>query len=54
MTFVIFIAFVWSLGVCVHFVREAWLIARSGCEEIPECRRWWCPDGLRNRFRAKE
>jgi hypothetical protein len=43
----------WSLLVAVHFLWEAWLIARSDFKDIPECRRWWCPHGIRNRWKSR-
>jgi hypothetical protein len=46
----LFLAMVYSLAICVHFLWEAWLIVRSDFGEIPVCRRWWCPDGIRNRL----
>jgi hypothetical protein len=56
-------AMIYSLILCVHFLWEAWLIAKKfgqatqgkmpldSEEIIPECRHWWCPHGLLNRFR---
>lgn len=43
---------VYLVGLMLHFLWEAWLIIKNGFDLLPECRRWWCPDGFRNRRRA--
>ena len=40
--------FAWMLGICVHLLWEAWIIATRGFDALPECRRWWCPHGFLN------
>ena len=46
-------ALIYSVAICAHFLWEAWIIVKSDLKEIPECRHWWCPHGLMNRFREK-
>ena len=45
--------FVWLIGVCVHFLWEAWIIGSRGFEALPECFHWWCPHGFLNRMRKQ-
>jgi len=42
---------VWTLMLAGHWLREAWIIFTRGFHVLPVCRRWWCPEGIRNRWR---
>jgi hypothetical protein len=43
---------IWSLAIVVHFLWEAWIIAARGIDALDQCRRWWCPHGMRNRWKG--
>jgi hypothetical protein len=65
MRYVFIAGMIYSLILCVHFLWEAWLIAKKfgkaalgeippDSELIPECRAWWCPHGLLNRWKTRD
>ena len=40
----------WCLVFAGHMLREIWiLVYRPGL--LAPCRRWWCPEGIRNRWK---
>ena len=47
-----FILLIWSLAIVAHFLWEAWIIAARGIDALDQCRRWWCPHGMRNRWKG--
>lgn len=42
----------WCLMVGGHMLREIWVIVCRGVDALVPCRRWWCPEGIRNRLKG--
>ena len=45
---VITVVLIWLPALVGHWLWEAYIIATRGIDRLPECRRWWCPEGMKN------
>jgi hypothetical protein len=53
MSDIFFIAVVaWGLAIVAHWAYECFIIYTRGIDELPVCRRWWCPDGFLNHWKG--